>query len=111
MVLFTEIISEAVRKNQPPLTLIMQFHSRGMVEFGTSSFQKRCQRVRRNERAASSSSCGSVSSELRKENVMFHAWLVKMANTDAASTPSIEWGNRVIHMVMVAERNPRTGTD
>ena len=63
VLLFTEIISEAVRKNQPPPTLIMQFHSSGIIEFGTSSFQKRCQRVSCMERAASSNSCGSLSSE------------------------------------------------
>ena len=55
----TEIISEAVRKNHPPPTLMMQFHSSGIIEQGTSSFQKRCQRVRRIERAISWSSLGS----------------------------------------------------
>ena len=64
VLLLTEIISEAVRKNQPPPMLIMQFQSRGIMELGTSSFQKRCQRVRRISLTASSRSAGSLVREL-----------------------------------------------
>ena len=42
---------------------------------------------------------------------MFHAWLVKIAKIDAASTPRMEPGNNTIQMVTVADRKPRIGTD
>ena len=42
---------------------------------------------------------------------MFHAWLVKMAKTEAASTPRMELGKSTSQMVTVAERKPRMGTD
>ena len=42
---------------------------------------------------------------------MFHAWLVKMAKMEAASTPSIDPGNSTSQIVMVADRKPRIGTD
>ena len=42
---------------------------------------------------------------------MFHAWLVKMAKTEAASTPRMELGKSTSQMVMGAERKPRMGTD
>lgn len=71
--MFTEIISEAVRKNHPPPTLIMQFHSSGIIAFGTSSVQNRCQRVSCSERAASSSSVGSLVRDRVNENAMFQA--------------------------------------
>jgi hypothetical protein len=107
----TEIISDAVRKNQPPPTLIMQFHSSGIIELGTSSFQNRCQWLNPSSLAASSNSLGSLIRERWNEKVMFHAWLVKMAKMDAASTPSMDPGNSTSQMVIVADRKPRTGTD
>ena len=42
---------------------------------------------------------------------MFHAWLVKIANTLAHSTPSTVCGNNVSQTVRVTDRNPSTGTD
>ena len=42
---------------------------------------------------------------------MFHAWLVKIANTAASSTPRIWPGNRPMNAVTVKVRNPRIGTD
>ena len=71
--MLTEIISDAVRKNQPPPTLIMQFQSSGIIAFGTSNVQNRCQRVSLRERAASSSSRGSLVRDRVNENAIFHA--------------------------------------
>jgi hypothetical protein len=61
--LFTEMTSEAIRKNQPPPKLIIPFQTRGIIPFGTSSFQNRCHLVSRSNRAASSSSRGWVTNE------------------------------------------------
>ena len=51
----------------------MQFHSSGIIAFGTSSVQNRCQRVSCSERAASSSSVGSLVRDRVNENAMFQA--------------------------------------
>ncbi len=42
---------------------------------------------------------------------MFQAWLVKIANTAAHSTPSCRPGNRCMKKVTVKVRKPRIGTD
>jgi hypothetical protein len=57
------IASDSVRKNHPPPMLIMAFHTRPIIELGTSSFQKRCHFVSRYMRAASSRSLGCEMSE------------------------------------------------
>ena len=59
----TVTASEAVRKNHPPPMDIMAFHTKPIIEEGTSSFQKRCHLVSRYMRAASSNSTGWVMSE------------------------------------------------
>ena len=42
---------------------------------------------------------------------MFHAWEVKTAKIDAASSPSSERGNSARKNVTVTARKPSTGTD
>jgi hypothetical protein len=42
---------------------------------------------------------------------MFQAWLVKIANTEAHSTPSMVCGKSVNQIVRVTDRNASTGTD
>ena len=42
---------------------------------------------------------------------MFQAWEVNTANTDAASRPSSDPGNRARKNVTVTARKPRIGTD
>ncbi len=59
----TAIASDAARKNQPPPKLIIPFHTRPIIELGTSRCQKRSHFVSLNMRAASSSSFGWVISE------------------------------------------------
>ena len=51
----------------------MQFQSSGIIAFGTSNVQNRCQRVSLRERAASSSSRGSLVRDRVNENAIFHA--------------------------------------
>jgi hypothetical protein len=55
--------SDATRKNHPPPKLIMPFQTSGIIPCGTSNFQKRCQRVSRSSRAASSRSRGWVTND------------------------------------------------
>jgi len=43
--------------------------------------------------------------------VMFQAWLVKIANTQASSAPSTLPGNRFRKNTTVKVRKPRIGTD
>lgn len=42
---------------------------------------------------------------------MFQACDVKIAKTDAASTPSMLCGKSVSHRLSVTDKKPRTGTD
>ena len=44
-------------------------------------------------------------------NVMFQAWLVKIANTQASSAPNTRPGNKFIKKMTVKVRKPRIGTD
>ena len=55
--------SEATTKNQLPDIDIIMFHNSAGIANGTSSRQKRIHGVRRNDAAASSSSCGTVRSD------------------------------------------------
>ena len=59
----TLIDSEATTKNQPPDIDIIMFHSSAGIANGTSSRQNRIHGVRRNDSAASCSSCGTVRSD------------------------------------------------
>lgn len=52
----TLIVSEAESANHAAPKLIMPFQTWAIMPLGTSTFQNRCQRVRRISRAASSSS-------------------------------------------------------
>src|SRR4051812_33571721 len=94
--LATEIASAATRKNQPPDIDIIMFHSRAGIAYGSSRRQKRCHGDRRNTRAASPSSGGMVFIDWYRENAMFQACEVKIANTAAHSTPSRLPGNRAM---------------
>ena len=42
---------------------------------------------------------------------MFQAWLVKIANTEAHSRPSMDPGKSTSQIVSVTDRNASTGTD
>ena len=55
--------SLATTKNQPPDIDIMVFHTRPGMANGTSMRQNFCQAVRRNERAHSARSAGTVFSD------------------------------------------------
>ena len=111
VVLPTVIASEATTKNQPPDIDIMAFHTRPGMAKGTSSRQKRCQPLRWKLRVASSRSPGTLRIDWYMEKVMFQAWLVKMAKTEASSAPSTLPGNRLRKKVTVKVRKPRIGTD
>ena len=111
MVLPTVIASDATTKNQPPDIDIMAFQTRPGMAKGTSRRQKRCQPVKWKLRVASTRSAGALRIDWYMEKVMFQAWLVKMANTDASSAPSTEPGNRLRKKVTVKVRKPRIGTD
>jgi len=76
--------------------LIIPFQTIPIIELGTSRRQNRSHLVRRNMRAASSSSVGWVIREWYMLNVMFQACDVKMAKIDAHSRPSTEPGNRAM---------------
>ena len=103
--------SDAARKNHPPPKLIIPFQTSPIIELGTSRRQNRSHLVKRNMRAASSSSAGWVIREWYMLKVMFQACEVKMAKIDAHSKPSTEPGNRAMKKVIVTARKPRTGTD
>ena len=89
----------------------MAFQVSGIMPLGRSTFQNRCQRVRRSRRADSSSSWLWPSRDECSENARFHACEVKIAKIDAHSTPSWLCGNRAIQKVTVTDRKPRMGTD
>src|SRR6201990_240670 len=94
VVLPTVMASEATTKNQPPDIDIMVFQIRPGIANGTSSRQKRCQPERWKLWLASSRSFGTLRIDWYMENVMFQAWLVKIANTQASSAPSTPPGTR-----------------
>jgi len=52
-----------------------------------------------------------VRSDWYRLNVIFQAWLVKIANIAAHSGPSVLPGNRAIQAVMVMVRKLRIGID
>src|SRR5437016_4750679 len=91
----TVIASEATTKNQPPETDIIIFQTSDGIACGTSSRQNRRHGERWYIRAASISSAGTVRSDWYTLNVMFQAWLVKIA----------------MIAVTVIDRKPRIGTD
>ena len=78
---------------------------------GSSSRQKRCQPDRRNTRAASFSSGGTVRIDWYRLNAISHACDVKMAKIAAHSTPSRLPGNRAMNGAMAMAWKPRIGTD
>src|SRR5215471_20864031 len=111
VVLPTVIASEATTKNQPPDIDIIVFQIRPGIAKGTSSRQKRCQPERWKLWVASSRSLGTLRIDWYMLNVMFQAWLVKIANTQASSAPSTFPGNRLRKNTTVKVRKPRIGTD
>src|ERR1700723_1912089 len=56
-------ISQAIRKNHPPATETIEFQTRPIAEYGSSSCQKRCHAEKRKTLAASRSSRGKLFSE------------------------------------------------
>src|ERR1700733_3842471 len=107
----TDTASDATTKNQPPDIDIMVFHTRPGVANGTSSRQNRCQALRWKLSAASARSLGTVGSDWNRLNAMFQAWLVKIANTAASSSPITLPGDSRMKNTTVKVRNPRIGTD
>src|SRR6202000_1689277 len=86
--------SEATTKNQPPDIDIIVFQIRPGIANGTSSRQNRCQPPRWKLCEASSKSFGTLRIDWYMLKVMFQAWLVKIANTQASSAPSPLPGNK-----------------
>ena len=105
------IASDATTKNQPPDIDIIVFQIRPGMANGTSSRQKRCQPLRWKLCDASSRSFGTLRIDWYMLNVMFQAWLVKIANTQASSAPNTRPGNRFMKKTTVKVRKPRIGTD
>src|ERR1700733_7420098 len=56
-------ISQAIKKNHPPATETIEFHTSPIAEYGNSNCQKRCQAEKRKTRVASRSSRGKLLSE------------------------------------------------
>src|SRR6185437_6435093 len=102
---------EATTKNQPPDIDIIVFQIRPGIAKGTSSRQNRCQAPRWKLDAASSRSFGTLRIDWYRLNVMFQAWLVKIANTQASSAPNTWPGNRFRKNATVKVRKPKIGTD
>src|SRR5215475_14726779 len=111
VVLPTVIASEATTKNQPPDIDIIAFQIRPGIANGTSRRQKRCQDERWKLCVASSRSFGTLRIDWYMLKVMFQAWLVKIANTEASSAPRTRPGNRFMKKITVKVRKPRIGTD
>src|SRR6202051_4929422 len=111
VVLPTVIDSDATTKNQPPDIDIIVFQIRPGIANGTSSRQQRSQPLRCKLCEASSRSFGTLRSDWYMLKVMFHAWLVKIANTQASSAPNTLPGNRFRKKTTVKVRKPRIGTD
>src|ERR1700740_531784 len=111
VVLPTVMDSEATTKNQPPDIDIIVFQIRPGIAKGTSSRQKRCQPERWKLCVASSRSFGTFRIDWYMLKVMFQAWLVKIANTQAHSAPSTFAGHRLRKKTTVKVRKPRIGTD
>lgn len=87
------------------------FHSSPGMAKGSSSRQKRCQPDRRNTRAASFSSSGTLRIDWYRLKAMFQACEVKMAKMAAHSTPSRLPGNSAMKGAMAIAWKPRIGTD
>src|SRR6478752_5639036 len=111
VVLPTVIASEATTKNQPPDIDIIAFQIRPGIAKGTSRRQKRCQPDKWKLCVASSRSFGTLRIDWYRLNVMFQAWLVKIANTEASSAPSTCPGNKFMKNTTVKVKKPRIGTD
>src|SRR5579883_1101949 len=106
-----ESASEATTKNQPPETDIIMFQIRFGIACGSSRRQNRFQGPTWYMRAASWRSSGTVLSDWYRLNVMFQAWLVKIAKIAAHSGPSRLPGNSLIQPVIVMLRKERIGID
>src|SRR6202007_3428186 len=111
VVLPTVIASDATTKNQPPDIDIMAFQISPGIANGTSSRQKRCQPLNWKLWVASSRSFGTLRIDWYMLKVMFQAWLVKIANTQASSAPSTFPGNRLRKKKTVKVRKTKIGTD
>src|ERR1035441_2956566 len=72
-------ISQAIRKNQPPATDIMEFQTKPMAEYGSSSCTNFCHQLKRYTCAASSISLGIFLSEAYTLKVMFQTCPVKIS--------------------------------
>src|ERR1700749_4703428 len=94
VVLPTVIASDATTKNHAPDIDIIVFQIRPGMAKGPSSRQKRCHPERWKLCEASSRSFGTLRIDWYMLNVMFQAWLVKIANTLANSAPNTWPGNR-----------------
>src|SRR6202035_853803 len=75
------------------------------------SRQKRCHPERWKLCEASSRSFGTLRMDWYILKVMFQAWLVKIANTQASSPPNTLPGNKFMKKTTVKVRKPRIGTD
>src|ERR1035437_8719740 len=95
VVLPTVMASDATTKNQPPDIDIIVFQIRPGMANGTSSRQKRCHPLRWKLCDASSRSFGTLRIDWYMLKVMFQAWLVKIANTQASSAPNRSEERRV----------------
>src|ERR1700761_6954969 len=109
VVLPTVIASDATTKNQPPDIDIIVFQIKPGIAKGTSSRQKRCHPERWKLCVASSRSFGTLRIDWYRLKVMFQAWLVKIANTQASSAPNTWPGNRLRKNTNVKGRKPRIG--
>src|SRR5258708_1397017 len=107
----TVMASEMTTKNQLPDMDIIMFQIRPGMAKGRSSRQNRRQGDSPNIKLASSRSAGRVRSDWYMLKVMFQAWAVKTAKTEAHSSPSSLPGNRPRKKVVVKARKPSTGTD
>src|ERR1700743_3652671 len=103
--------SEATTKNQPPDIDIMAFQIRPGIAKGTSRRQKRCQPERWKLCVASSRSFCTLRIDWSMLKVMFQAWLVENAHTQASAAPITLPGNRFMKNTTVKVRKPRIGTD
>src|ERR1700722_21013707 len=79
-------ISQAIRKNQPPATDIMEFHTSPIAEYGSSICVNLCHQLQRYISATSRISRGILFSEEEKLKVMFQTCPVKIKRKDPSSS-------------------------
>ena len=105
------MISQAMRKYHPATHDRIELYTSLGTHAGSDSLRKRSQPLAPKASSASRESSGMVRMDSNTPSARFQAWLVKIRNTAAISTPSRLPCASATKKYTAAGKNPTTGTD